>query len=363
MWPVNKKIRVMVVDDSVLARTMISNGLNTSPSIEVVATSFNAKDARAKIDTFRPDVMTLDVEMPGMNGIEFLKQLLPVVPLPVILVSSLDLRVFDALSAGAVDFVRKPEPGQNEAFIAALTQKVIAAAGARVRPRPGVPAPAAPVKPGAPRLPVTGSQPALPAPPLLGNRPSLDNVIIGLGASTGGTEATLEVMKRLPADIPAMLIVQHMPTGFTQMYADRLNRLCHMEVREAKSGDELHRGLALLAPADFQMRIVRSGSRYTVSCMPGEKVSGHHPSVDALFFSMAEQVRCKMTGIIMTGMGRDGADGLLKMRQAGAYTIGQDKESSVVYGMPMVAYNIGAVQIQGSCEDIAGILLRQLQKW
>ena len=170
-------------------------------------------------------------------------------------------------------------------------------------------------------------------------------------------------MKRLPADIPAMLIVQHMPTGFTQMYADRLNRLCHMEVREAKSGDELRRGLALLAPADFQMRIVRSGSRYTVSCMPGEKVSGHRPSVDALFFSMAEQVRCKMTGIIMTGMGRDGADGLLKMRQAGAYTIGQDKESSVVYGMPMVAYNIGAVQIQGSCEDIAGILLRQLQKW
>ena len=156
MWPVNKKIRVMVVDDSVLARTMISNGLNTSPSIEVVATSFNAKDARAKIDTFRPDVMTLDVEMPGMNGIEFLKQLLPVVPLPVILVSSLDLRVFDAQSAGAVDCVRKPEPGPNEAFIAALTQKVIAAAGARVRPRPGIPAPAAPVKPGAPRLPVTG---------------------------------------------------------------------------------------------------------------------------------------------------------------------------------------------------------------
>ena len=188
-------------------------------------------------------------------------------------------------------------------------------------------------------------------------------MIIALGASTGGTEATLEVMKRLPADIPPMLIVQHMPVGFTQMYADRLDRLCHMEVREAKNGDELRRGLALLAPADFQMRIVRSGTRYTVSCQPGEKVSGHRPSVDALFFSMAEQVKCKMAGIIMTGMGRDGADGLLKMRQAGAYTIGQDKESCVVYGMPMAAYNIGAVQIQGSCEDIAGILLRQLQKW
>ncbi len=367
MWPSNKKIRVMVVDDSILARTMISNGLNASPQIEVVATSFNAKDARAKIDQVRPDVMTLDVEMPGMNGIDFLKQLLPVIPLPVILVSSLDLRVFDALSAGAVDFVRKPEPGKNEAFIRALTGKVISAAGAKVRPKPGAPILAHPKPGSAPsggyHLPTTGVKPALPAPPLLGNHPSLDNVIIGLGASTGGTEATLEVMKRLPADIPGMLIVQHMPIGFTQMYAERLNRLCHMEVREAKSGDELHRGLALLAPADFQMRIVRSGSRYTVSCLPGEKVSGHRPSVDALFFSMAEQVKCKMAGIIMTGMGRDGADGLLKMRQAGAYTIGQDKESSVVYGMPMVAYNIGAVQVQGSCEDIAGILLRQLQKW
>ncbi len=369
MWPANKKIRVMVVDDSILARTMISNGLNASPQIEVVATSFNAKDARAKVDQFKPDVMTLDVEMPGMNGIDFLKQLLPVVPLPVILVSSLDLRVFDALSAGAVDFVHKPAPGQNEAFIRALTGKVIAAAGARVQLRPGSSVPAAPGKaagvPAAagPRLPTTGTKPALPAPPLLGNRSAMDATIIALGASTGGTEATLEVMKRLPADIPPMLIVQHMPIGFTQMYAERLNRLCHMEVREAKNGDELHRGLALLAPADFQMRVVRSGTRYTVSCQPGEKVSGHRPSVDALFFSMAEQVKCKMAGIIMTGMGRDGADGLLKMRQAGAYTIGQDKESSVVYGMPMVAYNIGAVQIQGSCEDIAGILLRQLQRW
>ena len=159
-----------------------------------------------------------------------------------------------------------------------------------------------------------------------------------------------------------MLIVQHMPTGFTQMYADRLNRLCQMEVREAKHGDEVRRGLALLAPADYQMRVVRSGSRYTVSCTSGEKVSGHRPSVDALFFSMAEQVRCKMVGIIMTGMGRDGADGLLHMRKAGAYTIGQDKESCVVYGMPMVAQNIGAVQIQASCENISSVLLRHLNQ-
>ncbi len=345
MWSANKKIRVMVVDDSVLARTIITQGLGKSPRIEIVGTGFNAQDAMAKIPQLRPDVITSDVEMPGMSGIDFLKQLLPKHPLPVILVSSLNLRVFDALSAGAVDFVRKPDSTlNNDAFIAALTQKVISAAGAKVRQ-----ASAALLQTGAPS-PVAA----------LGQRPALDQVIIGLGASTGGTEATLEVLKPLPADIPGMLIVQHMPTGFTQMYAQRLDRLCQMEVREAKNGDEVRRGLALLAPADYQMRIVRSGVRYTVSCTQGEKVSGHRPSVDALFFSMAEQVRCKMAGIIMTGMGRDGADGLLQMRRAGAFTIGQDRESSVVYGMPMVAQNIGAVQVQASCENIASVLLRQL---
>ena len=344
MWSANKKIRVMVVDDSILARTILTQGLGKSPRIEVVGTAFNPQDAMAKIPQLKPDVITSDVEMPGMSGIDFLKLLLPKYPVPVILVSSLNLRVFDALSAGAVDFVRKPEAGQgNDAFINALTMKVISAAGAKVRQAPASITKAAPVAP-------------------LGQRANLDQVIIGLGASTGGTEATLEVLKRLPADIPGMLIVQHMPVGFTQMYADRLNRLCQMEVREAKHGDEIRRGLALLAPADYQMRVVRSGTRYTVSCIQGgEKVSGHRPSVDALFMSMAEQVRCKMVGIIMTGMGRDGADGLLQMRKAGAYTIGQDKESSVVYGMPMVAYNIGAVQIQASCENIANVLLRQLK--
>ena len=338
----------MVVDDSILARTMITKGLSASPQIEVAGACFNAQDARAKIDQLRPDVMTLDVEMPGMNGIDFLKRLLPERPLPVILVSSRNLRVFDALSAGAVDFVRKPEPGRNEAFVAALTQKVISAAGAKVRTRAA----------GLPMAPAVAGGVL----PQLGNKPVLDQMIIGLGASTGGTEATLEVMKRLPADIPGMLIVQHMPTGFTQMYAERLNRLCHMEVREAKNGDEIHRGLARLAPADFPMRVVRVGNKYTVACQPGEKVSGHRPSVDALFFSMAEHVKCPMTGIILTGMGRDGADGLLQMRKNGAYTIGQDKETSVVYGMPMVAYNIGAVQTQGAIEDIAGILMRHLQR-
>ena len=342
MWSANKKIRVMVVDDSVLARTVITQGLGKHPRLEIVGTAFNPRDAMAKIPQLRPDVITSDIEMPGMSGMDFLKMLLPKYPIPVILVSSLNLRVFDALSAGAVDFVRKPDSNQNnDIFIDNLARKVIAASSAKVRQTPPS---------------ITKANPVAP----LGNRPGLNNVIIALGASTGGTEATLEVLKRLPADIPGMVITQHMPTGFTQMYAERLNRLCNMEVREAKNGDELRRGLALLAPADLQMRVVRSGVRYTVTCTPGEKVSGHRPSVDALFYSMAEQVRCKMVGIIMTGMGRDGAEGLLQMRKAGAFTIGQDKESCVVYGMPMVAQNIGAVQIQASCENIPAVLLRQL---
>lgn len=351
MHTLKQKIRVLVVDDSALVRTFLVQGLSAYPNLEVVGCAINAQDALSKMQRLHPDVMTLDVEMPGTNGIDFLKSLLPTHPLPVILVSSLNLKVFDALAAGAVDFVRKPDGHQDrQAFLDALAQKIVVASCAHVRRRPAVPA-----KEGA-----AGS--AVPVQAL--GRSSgldLDHTIIGLGASTGGTEATLAVLKQLPADIPGMVIVQHMPTGFTKMYAERLNRLCQMEVREAKNGDEIHRGLALIAPADLQARVVRMGSRYTLSCQPGEKVSGHRPSVDALFTSMASQVKCHMVGIIMTGMGRDGADGLLQMRKAGAYTIGQDKASCVVYGMPMVAHDIGAVMVQASCENIAGVLMTHLK--
>lgn len=339
-----KKIRVLVVDDSALARNLIIQGLSTHPRVEIVGYAINTLDAKQKIPRLKPDVVTMDVEMPGQSGIDFLKEYLPANPVPVILCSSLNLKVFDALNAGAVDFVRKPDVQESkEVFISNLTQKVLVASMARPR--------SAPLR--SPSIAV--------ATPNLGGGPALDRVLVGLGASTGGTEATLEVMRRLPADIPPMVIVQHMPKGFTQMYADRLNRICKMEVREAKNGDELHRGLALVAPADLQCRVVRIGEKYTVSCTPGEKVSGHRPSVDAMFHSMAEVVRCKMVGIIMTGMGQDGAAGLLEMRKKGAYTIGQDKESSVVYGMPMVANDIGAVCIQASCDNVANVLLRHLK--
>lgn len=342
----NKKIRVLVVDDSMLARSLIIKGLSAHPQIEVIGYAINALAAREKIPQMKPDVVTMDVEMPALNGIDFLKQFLPTHPVPVILVSSLNLKVFDALAAGAVDFVRKPDTTGQEAFINSLTQKVLVAAQAKVK---------------LPASLTAGAKAAVPAAPPVSRIAVRRQVMIGLGASTGGTEATLEVMKRLPADIPGMLIVQHMPPGFTQMYAERLNRLCRMEVREAKTGDELHQGLALVAPADLQCRLTRIGDRYTVSCTHGEKVSGHRPSVDVMFSSMAEVVKCRMVGIIMTGMGQDGANGLLAMRRAGAYTIGQDKESSVVYGMPAVAHKIGAVVTQASCERIADVLLQHLR--
>ena len=362
MTPIpGKKVRVMVVDDSILARSLIIKGLSAHPSIEIVGYAINAIDAKNKFSKLNPDVMTMDVEMPGMDGISFLKQFLPENPVPVILVSSLNLKVFDALSAGAVDFVRKPEKEGQDAFIETLTQKVLTASTAKIRPPRPVTTAANSAVNKASAAAATASAVLSGTVSSLGTQSSLDNVIIGLGASTGGTEATLEVMKQLPADIPGMLIVQHMPPGFTAMYAERLNRLCKMEVREAKNGDEIRRGLALVAPADYQMKVVRTGNRYTVSCAHGEKVSGHRPSVDVLFRSMSENVNCKMVGIILTGMGQDGADGLLAMRKRGAYTIGQDEETSVVYGMPMVAHKIGAVITQAPIDHVAQVLLRHLK--
>lgn len=337
------KVRVLVVDDSLVARSMIIQGLNASGNIEVVGYAINSIDAKQKVIKLKPDVMTCDVQMPGMNGIDFLKELLPQYPVPTVLVSSLNLGVFDALHAGAVDFVRKPDGTESpEQFLRSLALKVVVAAKAQVRG-------------------VRAAEPALVPPPAL-KLAQKSRILIGLGASTGGTEATLEVMKRLPADIPGMVIVQHMPTGFTKMYAERLDRLCSMEVREAKSGDEIRPGLALVAPADLQCRVQRTpAGGYILHCAPGEKVSGHRPSVDALFHSMAENVRCPMVGIIMTGMGADGAKGLLEMRKKGAFTIGQDEKTSVVYGMPGVAKKIGAVCEQAPCDGVAGVLMRHLK--
>ena len=344
----NEKIRVFVVDDSLLFRKVLIDNLSQNPHIEVVGYAIDAFDAERKIPSLKPDVVTVDVEMPRVNGIEFVKKLLPKYQVPVILVSSLNLNVFEALSAGAVDFVRKPDMSASNTastFLNTLISKIFIASRARIK----VPA-------AAPSSVISQS--------LVGGvRPfslNAGNTIIAIGASTGGTEATLQVLKDLPADTPGIVVTQHMPEGFTRMYADRLNHLCQMNVKEAQTGDVIERGQVLIAPGDLQMKVVRTGSRYTVSCFSGEKVSGHRPSVDVLFQSVADTAGASSVGIIMTGMGRDGADGLFKMKKKGAFTIGQDAESCVVYGMPMVAYNIGAVTVQTSCSNISNVLLKHL---
>ncbi|ADL05952.1 protein-glutamate methylesterase/protein-glutamine glutaminase [Lacrimispora saccharolytica] len=343
----NEKIRVFVVDDSLLFRKVLIDNLSQNPNIEVVGYAIDAFDAERKIPVIKPDVVTVDVEMPRLNGIDFVKKLLPNYPVPVILVSSLNLNVFEALSAGAVDFVRKPDMSASNTastFINTLISKIFIASRARIRV-PGVPSPIVSQKPVG-----TGRPFSLNA----------GNTVIAIGASTGGTEATLQVLKNLPPDTPGIVVTQHMPEGFTKMYADRLNHLCQMNVKEAQTGDVVERGQVLIAPGDLQMKVIRSGSRYTVSCFSGEKVSGHRPSVDVLFQSVADAAGASSVGIIMTGMGRDGADGLLKMKKKGAFTIGQDAESCVVYGMPMVAYNIGAVTVQTACSNISNVLLKHL---
>lgn len=393
----NKKIRVLIVDDSLVFVNFLSQELPKADSqIEIVGYAMNAADALRKIPVVKPDVMTLDVEMPKMNGIDFLEELLPKHLLPVILVSSLNVSVFDALSNGAVDFVKKPDMSRDystRAFVQNLVSKIHIASNATVR-LPRVFRGSSAIKKGAsfagssstastgasrpgisPRN-TSSTSAASPAPmptihkPVLAsygtakitNRSlKLDNLIIALGASTGGTEATLQVLEQLPADIPGMVITQHMPEGFTQMYAQRLNRLCKMEVKEAADGDRIHRGRALIAPGgDNHMKIVRVGANYAVRIFPADKVNGHRPSVDVLFKSVAQTAVGGSVGIILTGMGQDGAYGLLDMRKAGAYTIGQDKESCVVYGMPMVAQNIGAVTIQASCSNIPSVLIKYL---
>lgn len=356
-----QKIKVLVVDDSMFFRNALIQKLNTHPDIEVIGYAINAYDAERKIPNLKPDVVTLDVEMPGLSGIQFVQKLIPKHPVPVILVSSLNISVFDALQAGAIDFVQKPDmskPSSTNLFFSALAGKIRIASKAKVLPSSGrqgtlsaasrTSAAAAPVMPKLRSLNISGLK--------------ASNLVLAIGASTGGTEAILSVVKDLPTDTPGIVVTQHMPPGFTKMYAERLNKICKMSAREASDGDYVEQGLILVAPGDQQMELVKRGGRYAVRCFYGEKVSGHCPSVDVLFHSVAKTAGRSAIGTILTGMGRDGADGLLAMKKAGSFTIGQDQESCVVYGMPMVAYNIGAVQKQAPLASIPDIILSQLSK-
>ncbi|MCI9360280.1 MAG: chemotaxis response regulator protein-glutamate methylesterase [Hungatella sp.] len=370
-----KKIRLMIVDDSIVFRSWLLQNLGADPRFEIVGYAVDALDAKNKLPVLKPDIMTMDIEMPGMTGMEFLKEVLPIHPVPVILVSSLDVRVFDALAAGAIDFVRKPsiKEGAKEAFLTTLKSKLAVGANAHVR-LPGSYSSGGAVSSVGMSSTVSGMSPshgttassAAPAPgsPVsgFGRMPFVNSGIdlIAIGASTGGTEAILEVVRQFPARMPGIVITQHMPSGFTSMYAERLNRLCKLEVKEAAHGDKVQPGLILLAPGGLQMRVVRMGSGYSVSCTNEAKVSGHRPSVDVLFDSVATNVKNRAIGVILTGMGADGAMGMLRMRKAGAYTIGQDKDTCVVYGMPMEAYKIGGVCQQAALSAIPQVVLSRL---
>lgn len=336
-----RKIKVLIIDDSLMFREIIARGLTTDDEIEVVAKAVDPFDARDKILEFKPDIITCDVQMPKMNGIEFIKRLLPQYPLPVVVVSTVSEAVFEAMNAGAIDFVTKPDvktPNLVETFLYDLITKIKIAAYSKV------------------------TYPAQSMPAVV-MKDSMDtDRIIAIGASTGGTEAIFTVLKQLPQGIPGILIVQHIPPVFSRMFAERLDKELQLRVKEAKSGDYVEPGKVLIAPGDQHMRLKKIGEKYKIEVFSGDKVNGHCPSVDILFESVAKEAGDKAIGILLTGMGYDGAKGLLAMRKKGARTIGQDENSSVVYGMPKVAYNIGAVEKQADLMNIPKVLYGMLKQ-
>ncbi len=339
-----KYIKTLIVDDSILFREVLSKLVAEDKAIDVIATAGDPYDARDKIIQLRPNVMTLDIEMPKMDGIRFLKKLIPQYTIPVVVVTSLPINAFEALDSGAVDFVKKPVvkgPGDLRNFALELREKIIIASTSKV------------IVPKKPEMAAVAKQ--------FDKCCNSSTEIIAIGASTGGPEAITNVVKDLPSDIPPIVITQHMPVKFTEMFAQRLNKISNLEVREAKDGDRLYSGLALVAAGEHHLRVHKDFKGYYITSQPGEKVSGHCPSVDVMFESVAECAKDKAIGVILTGMGADGAKGLYAMKKAGAYTIGQDAESCVVYGMPKVAFNIGGVIKQCPLEEIDDEIIKSLR--
>lgn len=337
----NNKIKVLVVDDSSVIRTILASNLARFSDIEVVGVAPEPYTARDMIVRLNPDVITLDIEMPRMDGLEFTEVLMRHRPLPIIIVSSLvegncetSLR---ALEAGAVEIFPKPASDvsrQLPRMMNLLADKIRAASKARVRGKKSRPAKG-----------VASSATAL---------SRTTDKVIAIGASTGGTEAIREILQGLPQNMPGIAIVQHMPPRFTNAFANRLNSICpNSHVKEAEDGENLTVGKVLIAPGDKHILLKRSGARYYVEVKPGPQVCGHCPSVEVLFNSFAHTAGKNCVGVILTGMGKDGASGLLRMRQAGARTVGQDKKTSVVYGMPGEAAAIGAVEKEAGLPHIA----------
>jgi two-component system chemotaxis response regulator CheB len=323
-----QKTRVLIVDDSAIVRKILSEALYGEPDIEVVGTAPDPYVARDKILSLDPDVLTLDIEMPRMDGLTFLHKLMQYHPIPVVVISSLaqsSCRVaLTALEAGAVEVLAKPGgPYSVGELRHGLAQKVRAAAAARL------------TRPAAKRPTSAASAPASPPEPLA------PDTIVAIGASTGGTEAIAAVLSSLPASTPGVMIAQHIPPGFSRAFANRLNEICAFEVREAKDGDMVRPGLALVAPGDFHLLLRKSGGHSTAVVKTGPRVCYQRPAVDVLFHSVAEAAGANAVGVLLTGMGSDGAQGLLRMRQGGAHTIAQDEATCVVFGMPREAIVLG----------------------
>ena len=340
-----KPIRVLVVDDSASMRALIRATLSADKSIEVCGEAADPLQAREKIKELNPDVMTLDVEMPRMNGIEFLEKVMRLRPLPVIMVSSLTERgamiTIQAMEFGAVDCVAKPSP-QNPGSFAMLAEKVRSAAGARLRD-------STPMRPE-----VRSAPPAAPAQSARMPAAALAGKLVAIGASTGGVEALVTILSQFPKDCAPTVVTIHLPTPFTKSFAQRLDRICGPRVHEATHGSPILPGNIYIAPGTHSHLEVSGADQLRCVLREGDLVSGHRPSVDALFHSVARNVGSKAVGVILTGMGADGAQGLLAMRKAGAHTLGQNEATCVVYGMPKVAFQIGAVEKQAPLQSIAG---------
>lgn len=387
----SKRIRVLIVDDSAVIRKVVTDALANDPEIEVVGTALDPYIARDKITQLKPDVLTLDIEMPRMDGLTFLKIIMEERPLPVIIMSSLTKNgshhAMEALRLGAVDVLGKPGGAYSFGDLGPqLIEKIKAAAVARLRrPQPThnpfkapalapspTPAPA-PASTGELPKPAPARTPPRPLPPRAAPiyiRPPLHTLpsptrhhprrIILLGASTGGTEALREVLTKLPGDLPGIAIVQHIPAHFSRAFADRLNASCAFEVREAVDGDRLVPGLALIAPGNFHMMLVWSGDGYRVRVTDGPTVWHQRPAVDLLFKSAGDIANVHAIAGVLTGMGKDGAEGLLRLREKGATTFAQDEATSVVYGMPKVAWEKGGAQRQLPLDQVAHFILQSV---
>ncbi len=335
-----KKIKVLIVDDSALARNILSRELSRHPDIEIVGTAPDPYIARDKIVKLKPDILTLDIEMPRMDGLAFLKKLMHYYPLPVIIVSSLAEKgsriALDALDAGAVEIMCKPSSSYSVGDMAlCLADKIRAAVAAKLN------------KPRAPVIKVEAL------------KKSSDRIAV-IGASTGGTKALETILTALPKNSPPIVITQHMPEGFTKSFAERLNNLCEIEVKEAEDGDAVRPGRALIAPGNFHMLLIQAHGGRCVQIKDGPLISRHKPSVNVLFKSTARSAGSKAIGVMLTGMGKDGAEGMKEMHDCGAVNIAQDENTCVVFGMPKAAIELGAVDYIVPLEHIAAKLFELL---